>query len=188
VQLEGLQAELAQAQKRVRALEARVQQLTAANQALHRRQFKGRHPPPAAPPDPPAAPPKQRGAPAGHPPWQRPRPRRIDHVVEVSAPAACPYCHGMDLSPVRATHAHVQADIVLEPRTVTTCFRRPQAHCSACDRDLWQPGPGELPGSYIGPAAKAAAVYLRYELNVSDRQLSRFFAEFFGLKFVPASA
>jgi hypothetical protein len=49
-------------------------------------------------------------------------------------------------------------------------------------------GPAELPGSYIGPAAKATALYMRYELNVSDRKISRFFGEFFGLKFVPASA
>ena len=50
------------------------------------------------------------------------------------------------------------------------------------------PGPGELLGSYIGPAAKATAIYLRYQLNVSDRKISQFFADFFGLKFVPASA
>jgi transposase-like protein len=53
--------------------------------------------------------------------------------------------------------------------------------------DLIASGPGELPGSYSEPAAKATALYLRYELNVSDRKISRFFADFFGLKFVPAS-
>ena len=51
-----------------------------------------------------------------------------------------------------------------------------------------EPGPGELLGSYIGPAAKATAVYLRYELNVPCRKISRFFEDFFGLTFVPASA
>ena len=82
-QLAELNAELAQAHRRNRELETKVQQLEAANQALHRRQFKGRHRPPAATPEPPAAPPKKRGAPVGHPPWQRPRPRRIDQVVTV---------------------------------------------------------------------------------------------------------
>ena len=77
---------------------------------------------------------------------------------------------------------------MLQPRVVTTCFVHQLAHCPHCERDVLLPGPGELPGSYIGPAAKATAIYLRYELNVSDRKISRFFAEFFGLKFVPASA
>ena len=61
-------------------------------------------------------------------------------------------------------------------------------HCPQCDREVLQPSPGELLGSYIGPAAKATAIYLRYQLNVSDRKISQFFADFFGLKFVPASA
>jgi len=37
-------------------------------------------------------------------------------------------------------------------------------------------GPGELLGSYIGPAAKATEAYLREELDVSYRKISRFFA------------
>jgi hypothetical protein len=53
---------------------------------------------------------------------------------------------------------------------------------------VWQPGPGELPGAYIGPAAKATATYLRYQLNVPTRKISQFFEDFFGLRFVPASA
>jgi hypothetical protein len=40
----------------------------------------------------------------------------------------------------------------------------------------------------IGPAAKATAIYLRYQLNVPTRKISQFFEDFFGLKFVPASA
>ena len=69
-----------------------------------------------------------------------------------------------------------------------TCFVHQQAHCADCDRDVHATGPGELCGSYIGPAAKATAIYMRYQLNVSDRKISQFFADFFGLKFVAASA
>jgi transposase len=76
---------------------------------------------------------------------------------------------------------------VLEPRTVATCYVHQQAYCPHCTRNVLSAGPGELLGCYIGPAAKATAIYLRYELNVSDRKISRFFADFFGLKFVPAS-
>jgi len=45
-----------------------------------------------------------------------------------------------------------------------------------------------MPGAYIGPAAKATAAYLRYQLNVPVRKISQFFGDFFGLQFVPASA
>jgi hypothetical protein len=45
-----------------------------------------------------------------------------------------------------------------------------------------------MAGAYIGPAAKATAAYLRYQLNVPDRKISQFFSDFFGLRFVPASA
>ena len=82
----------------------------------------------------------------------------------------------------------MQEDIVLEPRTVVTCFRHQQAYCPQCDKKVWLPGPGEMPGAYIGPAAKATATYLRYQLNVPDRKISQFFSDFFGLRFVPASA
>ena len=155
---------------------------------MHRHQFKGRRKPATPPPECPSVQRKKRGAPAGHPPWVRPKPKRIDRCVEVPAPQSCPDCQSTDLEPVPERREHVQEDIVLEPRVITTCYLHHQAHCPQCERDVIIPGPGELLGSYIGPAAKAAAIYLRYELNVSDRKISRFFADFFGLKFVPASA
>ena len=76
---------------------------------------------------------------------------------------------------------------MLEPRTVVTCFRHQQTYCARCDKNVWLAGPGEMPGAYIGPAAKATATYLRYQLNVPDRKISQFFSDFFGLRFVPAS-
>jgi hypothetical protein len=103
------------------------------------------------------------------------------------APDACPDCGNPKLQPVAEAHEHLQEDIVLEPRTVVTCFRHQQAFCAHCDKNVWLPGPGEMPGAYIGPAAKATAAYLRYQLNVPDRKISQFFSDFFGLKFVPAS-
>lgn len=96
--------------------------------------------------------------------------------------------HALQLEAVSELHQHIQEDIVLEPRTVVTCFRHQMAHCPKCDKDVWRCGPGEMPGAYIGPAAKATAAYLRYQLNVSDRKISQFFSDFFGLNFVPASA
>lgn len=187
-QLRELHQQHDQAQRRIRELERDVQQLRAQNQALHRRQFQGRKTPASTTPEGSGPLSKKRGAPAGHPPWQRPEPKRIDQVVAVAAPQTCPHCQNPSLQPVQDVQEHVQEDIVLEPRTVATCYVHQQAHCSRCERTVLLPGPGELLGCYIGPATKATAIYLRYELNVPDRKISRFFADFFGLKFVPASA
>jgi hypothetical protein len=187
-QLRELHQQHDQAQRRIRELERDVQQLRAQNQALHRRQFQGRKTPARTTSEGCGPLPKKRGAPVGHPPWQRPEPKRIDQVVAVPAPILCPHCQNHSLHPVQDVQEHVQEDIVLEPRTVATCYVHQQAHCSRCERTVLLPGPGELLGCYIGPATKATAIYLRYELNVPDRKISRFFADFFGLKFVPASA
>lgn len=186
--IEQLQQQLAQAQRRIRQLETQTHQLQAQLQALHRRQFKGRRVPVAQPPSSEGSllEKKKRGAPPGHPPWRRPPPKRIDQVIPVAAPTNCPDCAG-PLEPIAARHSHVQEDIVLQPRTLATLYLHQQAYCPRCGQRVLQPGPGESPGAYIGPAAKATAIYLRYELHVSDRKITRFFADFFGLKFVPAS-
>ena len=186
-QLKELHQQLDQERQLTHQLEGENQQLRAQLHALHRRQFKGRRRPAGALADP-SAQRKKRGPPFGHPPWQRARPKRVDQVVHVPAPQRCPHCHSPNLKAVQELHQHVQEDIVLEPRTRVTGFEHQQAHCPHCDKDVWQPGPGEMPGAYIGPAAKATATYLRYQLNVPERKISQFFGDFFGLKFVPASA
>lgn len=184
-----LHLELDAAHRANRQLEQENQQLRAQLQALHCRQFKGRQAPCLLPP---AAGgltgKKKRGAPLGHPPWRRAQPKHIDRTVEVPAPTQCPHCHCPELRALGALRHHLQEDIVLQPRTVTVDYVHHQAHCPHCDQDVVWAGPGELPGAYIGPAAKAVAIFLRYDLNASDRKISRFFADFFGLKFVPASA
>jgi len=186
-QLAELHQELEQEQRERQALELANQQLQAQLQALHRRQFKGRKAPALPLPAGACLGRKKRGAPVGHSPWQRAKPARIDQVVTVPAPQTCPDCHQPKLQPLEVFHEHVQEDIVLEPRTQVTCFRHQQAYCPRCDKKVWWPGPGEMPGAYIGPAAKATASYLRYQLHVPDRKISQFFNDFFGLKFVPAS-
>jgi transposase len=188
-QLEQLRQELDQERRQHKEAQRRNLQLQAELQALHRRQFKGHTKPvAAAPPSPGDRPRKKRGAPVGHPAWGRPSPKQIDFRFEVPAPPCCPQCQSTQLEPVAEAREHVQEDIVLEPRVVATCYVHQQAHCPHCERDVISPGPGELLGSYIGPAAKATAIYLRHELNVPERKISRFFADFFGLNFVPASA
>jgi hypothetical protein len=187
-QLKELNQQLQEQSRQTQQLERENQQLQAQLHALHRRQFKGRRKPMPPPSECPSTQRKKRGAPVGHPPWQRPKPKRIDQVIELPAPPTCPDCHHAGLEPLPEIHEHVQEDIVLEPRTVVTCFRHHLARCPQCDKEVWLPGPGEMPGAYIGPAAKATAAYLRYQLNVPHRKISQFFGDFFGLKFVPASA
>jgi transposase len=187
-QLEELTKELDAERRQRKEAELQNQQLQAQLHALHRRQFKGRRTAAVPSSTCPSGQRKKRGAPFGHPPWQRAKPKRIDQVVVVPAPQSCPDCQSPELQPVEPVHEHVQEDIVLEPRTLVTCFQHQQAYCARCDKKVWRAGPGEMPGSYIGPAAKATAAYLRYQLNVPDRKISQFFSDFFGLKFVPASA
>lgn len=186
-QLEDLNHLLDEGRRQRQALESENQQLRAQLHALHRRQFKGRTAVASVPPCP-SIQRKKRGAPVGHPPWQRAKPKRIDQTISVAAPRACPECHCSRLKPLSQTHEHLQEDIVLEPRTVVVCYRHGLAYCPQCDRNVWLAGPGEMPGAYIGPATKATAAYLRYQLNVPDRKISQFFSDFFGLRFVPASA
>jgi hypothetical protein len=187
-QLEQLHKQLDEERRQRKQGELKIQQLQAELHALHRRQFKGRRSAAASSNPSPTTEHKKRGPPAGHPPWQRAKPKRIDQTVVVPAPKTCPDCHHPRLQSVEEFHEHLQEDIVLQPRTVVTCFRHQQAHCPLCNKDVWLPGPGEMPGAYIGPAAKATASYLRYQLNVPDRKISQFFSDFFGLHFVPASA
>jgi len=187
--IEQQNQQLAEAGERIGQLEQENQQLRAALHALHRRQFKGRHQPRAgASPQCPSAQGKRRGAPVGHPAWLRPKPDHIDRVIPVPAPTRCPDCHRAGLQLLNDFQEHVQEDIVLEPRTVVTCYRHQLAYCPGCGDKVWQCGSGELPGAYIGPVAKATEAYLRQELNIPYRKISRLFGEFFGLKFVPASA
>ncbi len=187
-QLEQLHKQLGAERRHRKDLELQNQQLQAQLHALHRRQFKGRNGAAAQAAACPAAKGKKRGAPVGHPPWQRAKPERIDHVVRVPAPCSCPDCQNPELQPVEQLYEHVQEDILLEPRTVVTCFQHQQGYCARCGKNVWLAGPGEMPGAYIGPAAKATATYLRYQLNVPTRKISQFFSDFFGLRFVPASA
>jgi len=90
-QLDELYKELDAERRQRKELELQKQQLQAQLHALHRRQFKGRRTA-VAPPACPSAQRKKRGAPVGHPPWQRAKPTHIDQVVAVPAPRTCPDC------------------------------------------------------------------------------------------------
>ena len=132
--------------------------------------------------------PRKRGAPVGHPPWQRPTPDRVDQSVPVPPPTVCPHCERKGLEPVDQTHVQIQEDIVLQPRTVVTEYVHQLAYCPDCRREVFQTADGELRNCSIGPVTKAAAVYLRHEVKLSYRDVRKVFTGLFGMPFVPASA
>lgn len=179
---------------RIRVLERENAELRAKYQALHQKQFKPNRKN-GAPPDegsgaaqgPQAAKKKKRGAPKGHPAWTRQVPTRIDRIVPVPMPSACPHCGSDDLTPAGTIHEHIQEDIVIKPMTVVTKYVHEEAFCPRCNRSVVQAGPNEIPNAPIGPAAKSTAGYLRYNIGISYRKVQRILGDLFGLSCVPAS-
>jgi len=131
--------------------------------------------------------PRKRGAPKGHPPWNRKPPNHIDKTVDVAAPTTCPHCSTYGLKPTGETQEHLQEDIILQPKTFVTRYVHDTAFCPCCRRPVFQTGKGELRNCPIGPTAKATAVFLRHELKLSMRSTRKIFQHLFKLDFVPAS-
>ena len=172
-----------------RGLSARVAELESRLKQQHRLRFK-RNSKPACPQAgcAPGGKPRKRGAPAGHPPWRRPAPGRVDRSVRVPPPPACPHCSAQGLEPAGKTHVQIQEDIVLQPRTVVTEYVHELAWCPGCRREVFAAADGELRNCAIGPVTQAAAVYLRHEVKLSYRDVRKVFSGLFGMPFVPASA
>lgn len=184
-------ADLKERNERIRLLERENAELKAKLKFLHQRQFK-----PNKKKDSANSPKeevsftkdKKRGAPVGHPPWVRPKPKHIDRTIFVPAPTICPFCRKSDLAPSKELREHIQEDIVLAPRPVATCYQHAQAFCTRCNRLVVQAGENEIPNAPIGPVAKSVAIYLRYRIGIPYRKTVELFHDLFGLTFVPASA
>jgi len=180
----------------INKLEKEVDLLKAELKALHQRQFKAgkkktyknQADSSLNSSDAEATTKKKRGAPKGHPGWHRRKPDHVDKVVPVAAPETCPHCGCDHLDPSDETKEHLQEDIVLQPETFVTNFKHEQAHCPRCDRLVVQSAEGELLNCDIGPATKAAAIFLRYGMRLSYRKVQELFDVFFGMPFVHASA
>jgi len=167
-----------------RMLAARVAELESRLKQQHRLKFKANRKPPSQERE--AS--RKRGAPVGHPPWQRKKPRRVDRSVPVSAPSICPHCQAAGLSATDKIQVQFQEDIVLQPRTVVTEYIHQTAYCPQCRREVFQTAEGELRNCEIGPVTKAAAVSMRHEVKLSYRDVRKVFTGLFGMPFVPASA
>lgn len=183
-----LQQQLDEALKYIGQLEKQNEALKAKLKAVHQRQFKSNKKRKRAENRGTAENKKKRGAPKGHPGWSRRKPDHIDKTIFVQAPERCPHCGCHDLTPVDEIKDHLQEDIVLSPRTSVINFSHQQAHCPQCRRAVIQAADGELLNCPIGPTTKAAAIYLRYALNIPYRKVKELFEVFFNMPFVSASA
>jgi len=130
-------------------------------------------------------PPKKRGAPKGHPGTTRKKPDHVDEHVDVRL-KECPDCGGKHLSACQRVEDHYQEDIVI-PRTKVTRFRHHFYWCRDCKQVVHGVGKGELPSSYIGPAAKSLASFLHWQLRIPYRPIRRLFRDVLGLDFDPSS-
>ena len=141
-------------------------------------------PPDNTPPTPPASL-KKRGGLFGHIGFFRKKPKEIDRIEEVTLDT-CPDCGSKDLTECEDAHEHVQEDIIL-PKVEVTLYRKHRYYCKNCKKVLAPRGAGEIPGSRIGPRAKAFAAFLRYAIKISERDVTALFFKVFNLKIASSS-
>jgi transposase len=140
------------------------------------------------PPDdtPPASPsPKKRGGLFGHIGWFRKKPKQIDRIEEVRIDK-CPECGSSDLTECAKAHEHTQEDITL-PKVEVTLYRKHRYYCGKCKKVFSPKGSGEIPGSRIGPRAKAFAAFLKYAIKISENDVTNLFEKAFDLKIASSS-
>lgn len=183
VRLDTLEAD---SQKRIEELQRTLlerDQTIAQLRLQHQKQFKAN-----VKPEPVKVKVRRRGAPLGHPPWQRREPDHVDQVIEVPAPLACPHCQYDQLLPCDEVHKHLQEDIILVPRTHVIEFRHRQCICPRCRRPVYQTAPGELRNCDIGPLTRAVATHLRYDLQIPYRKVQHILNHLFNMPMVHATA
>lgn len=184
---EALVAEAEELRRRISEQARELDRLRAENRLLHQRGFKSLKRPAAALKDPVTAPRKPRGAPRGHPAWNRKLPENIDQTVRVEAPLFCPHCQSATDPRDGGQTSYVQEDLVMIPRAVATRYVHGTALCPHCRRQVIAPVDGGLPFAPIGPKAKATALYLRHVLRLPYRKINAAMKTLFGLDFVAAS-
>lgn len=125
------------------------------------------------------------GAPLGHKGTTREIPNRVDEHKDIHIDR-CPECSSTDITPCRKYSDHYQEDIII-PQTKVTRFRHHYYWCPNCKKTVHGTGSEEIPGSYIGPNAKALAGFLHYQLSVPYRKIRTLFKEMFNMDFDPTS-
>lgn len=128
---------------------------------------------------------KKRGPPFRHLGWFRKRPKKADKTEEVWLPC-CPQCGSKKIKLCKETLEHFQEDIE-PPQVKVTLFTKHVYYCSDCKEEVSGVGPGEIPNSYIGPKAKSLAVWMKYAIKISERDIKILFKTLFNLNIVPGT-
>jgi transposase len=131
------------------------------------------------------APPKKKGGLFGHIGWFRKKPDKIDRIEDVMLDK-CPECGSSGLTECKKIDEHIQEDIIL-PKVEVTLYRKHRYYCGKCKKVFSSKGKDEIENSYIGPNAKALAVFLRYAVKISERDVRALFEKAFNLKIVASS-
>ena len=123
---------------------------------------------------------KKRGSPFGHRGSSWKRPERIDEYIDIY-PAKCHRCGGRDITIYEHLfEEHIVEDI--EVRVKNTCYRSHYGYCQRCKKVVYSEKETEiLPGSHIGPNARAIFGYLRY-IGIPFRKVARISRDIFGLE------
>lgn len=129
--------------------------------------------------------PRKKGALFGHIGWFRKKPQRVDKIKEVKL-SECPICRSKDITEYKDLDEHLQEDIIL-PKVETTLFRKHRYYCKRCKKIITGKGLGEIPNSYIGPMAKSLALFLKYVVKISERDIKNIFEKMFNLKMAASS-
>ena len=165
-------------EKRIEDLEEQLALVRFELEDLKSKRYKPKKPPKDTEPSPPI--PKKKGGLFGHAGWFRQRPKRIDKIEDVRLDK-CPICGCEDMIECKGIREHLQQDVTL-PRLETTLFKKHRYYCKRCKKVVTAKGKGELANSYIGPTAKALAVFLKYGIKISDRDIVNIFDKMFNLK------
>ena len=170
-------------EKRIQDLEEKIALLAFELEELKQKRYKPKKPTKDTESPPPA--PKKKGGLFGHAGWFRQAPKRIDKIQKVILDR-CPICGSKDLTECKDIIEHTQEDIIL-PKTEITKFIKHRYYCKGCKQTITPKAKDELPKSPIGPMAKAFAVFLRYAVKVSERDVANIFDKAFNLKIRPSS-
>lgn len=108
---------------------------------------------------------------------RRPIPQRVDRVVAVELPAACPYC-GEQLT-VERVACQYQEDLPPPPASVITRYEVQIGRCVGCRRRVQPRHPEQTSdalgaaGVQVGPRAVALAAWLSKGLGLPSAKVAR---------------
>lgn len=181
-QVEHLQAENAALRQHVAELEAALKealaQLEAARRAGKRQAAPFSRGQPKADPKPP-------GRKKGHPPARRPKPQRVDRILEVKLNRTTCLACGGELVDQRV---QVQYQVEVPPvQPVVTQFNIEVAHCARCSQRAQARHPEQTSdalgaaGVQLGPRALALAAEMKHALGVPYRKVSLILSQSLGL-------